>query len=225
MTTIYRANNARMSVAAAKRLISDAAPRGEALDIYACLDEQGNIDFDGPIETRLDPNANITRTFIDADFPALCARLGIVPTNKFRPVRTDYPNMPEIDEHWTIAHDEFVKLAALHGLFVEIGDAPEPQTLPVGAESASGETAWAVTTPQRYHGYSSPLHRLLTAAHRQGKPRPSARDALEEWRANTPAEIAKVQTDGIDYYDSQGNTKYASLEAIRKAIDRMTSAR
>jgi len=34
-----------------------------------------------------------------------------------------------------------------------------------------------------------------------------------------------VLTDGIDYYDNKGDTKFADLEAIRKAIDRMTSAR
>lgn len=103
--------------------------------------------------------------------------------------------------------------------------APEPLVPPVVNASASGGAAWAVITPQRYHGYSSPLHRFLTAAHREGKPRPSARDALEEWRANMPAEIEKVLPDGIDYYDSKGDPKSADLEAIRKTIGRMTIVR
>ena len=103
--------------------------------------------------------------------------------------------------------------------------AATPSAAPVVAESASDAPAWVVSKPKRYHGYASPLHHFLNAAHRAGKPRPSARDAVEEWRRETPAEIAQVLPDGINYYDSKGNIKAADLEAIRKAIDRMTSAR
>ena len=71
----------------------------------------------------------------------------------------------------------------------------------------------------------APLHRLLAAAHRDGNPCPTARDVVEAWRNNAPAEIAKVLPDGFDYYDAKGNTKTADLEAIRKAIGRMTIAR
>ena len=97
-------------------------------------------------------------------------------------------------------------------------------TAPV-APSASDTPAWAVTRPQRYKGYATPLHRLLVAAHREGKPRLSARDVVEEWRINKPAEVAQVLSNGFDYYDAQGNTQHADLEAIRKAIGRMTSTR
>ena len=100
--------------------------------------------------------------------------------------------------------------------------APQAEAPAVGM---SGAPAWAVTRPQRYQGYASPLHRFLSAAHRDGKPRPSARDVIEEWRVRQPAEIAQVMPDGVNYYDSKGNTKAADLEAIRKSIDRMTSAR
>lgn len=107
--------------------------------------------------------------------------------------------------------------------------APELQTnsppAPVMAESASEAPAWTVRKPQRYNGYTPPLHRLLAAAHLDGKPRPTARDVVEAWRNNAPAEVAKALPDGFDYYDAKGNTKHANLEAIRKAIDRLTSAR
>lgn len=96
---------------------------------------------------------------------------------------------------------------------------------PVTEKTVSNAPAWAANNPQRYKGYTAPLHRLLVAAHREGKPRPTARDVLEAWRINMPAEIAKVLPDGFDYYDSKGNTKAADLTAIRKAIGRMTSAR
>ena len=91
--------------------------------------------------------------------------------------------------------------------------------------STSSEPAWTVTKPKRFTGYTAPLHRLLAAAHRDGKTRPTARDVMEAWRTEKPSEVAKVLTDGFDFYDANGNTKAANLEAIRKAIGRMTSAR
>ena len=93
------------------------------------------------------------------------------------------------------------------------------------ADSASNAPAWTVTKPKRYSGYAAPLHRFLAAAHREGKPRPTARDVLEAWRSERPAGIAKVLADGFDYFDANGDEKAADLEAIRKAIGRMTSAR
>lgn len=93
------------------------------------------------------------------------------------------------------------------------------------ADSASNAPGWSLTKPKRFTGYTEPLYRLLAAAHLEGKPCPSARDVLEAWRIKTPAEIAKVLTDGVDYYDAKGDTKTADLEAIRKAIERRTSAR
>ena len=99
-----------------------------------------------------------------------------------------------------------------------------PAAAPV-ADSASNAPAWTVTKPQRYSGYAAPLHRFLAAAHREGKPRPTARDVLEAWRSERPAGIAKVLADGFDYFDANGDEKAADLEAIRKAIGRMTSAR
>ena len=106
--------------------------------------------------------------------------------------------------------------------------APEPQAAtpaPVMAERTSEAPNWTVRQPQRYNGYAAPLHRLIADAHRDGKQCPTARDVVEAWRNNAPAEIAKVLPDGFDYYDAKGNTKTADLEAIRKAIGRMTSAR
>lgn len=95
---------------------------------------------------------------------------------------------------------------------------------PVMADSASDAPAWTVSKPKRHKGYTAPLHRLLAAAHREGKPRPTARDVVEAWRTKTPDEIALVLPDGFNYYDAKGNTKSTDLEAIRKAIARMTSA-
>lgn len=94
----------------------------------------------------------------------------------------------------------------------------------VMANSASSAPSWSLTKPKRFRGYAAPLYRLLAAAQREGKPCPSARDVLEAWRIETPAEIVKVLTDGLDYYDAKGDTKPADLDAIHKAIKRMTNA-
>lgn len=105
---------------------------------------------------------------------------------------------------------------------------PKPQAAapaPLVAEGASNAPAWTVRKPKRYRGYAAPLHRLLVAAQRDGNLCPTARDVVEAWRNNAPAEIAKVLPDGFDYYDANGNTKTAGIDAIRNAIKRMTSAR
>lgn len=94
------------------------------------------------------------------------------------------------------------------------------------ATASAGTAEWTVVKPKRYRGYIVPLYRLLVDAHREGKPRPTARDVVEAWRVEKPADIAKVMPNEIDYYDAEGGTtKTADLEAIRKAINRMTSAR
>lgn len=109
---------------------------------------------------------------------------------------------------------------ALADAFCEVEEAPA--TTPEVTGSAINAQAWAIVRPQRFHGYNAPLLRLIAAAHHEGKPRPTARDVLEAWHADTPAEIAKVLPDGFDYYDAKGDTKTADLEAIRKAIARLT---
>jgi hypothetical protein len=48
---------------------------------------------------------------------------------------------------------------------------------------------------------------------------------VEAFSIEKPPEIAMVLPNGIDYYDAKGETKAADLEAIRKAINRMTTGR
>lgn len=100
-----------------------------------------------------------------------------------------------------------------------IGEPPAP---PVVAASASDGASWAVVKPQRLQGYGRPLYDFLKAAHAAGRPIPKARDVLEAWREKAPPEVAKVLADSLDHYNAKGDTKAADLEAIRKAIGRMT---
>lgn len=97
----------------------------------------------------------------------------------------------------------------------------EPPAPPVAAVGASGSMNWTLNKPQRFQGYSKPLYDLLKAAHIAGQPCPKARDVLDKWKENPPLDVATVTDNGLKYYDAQGNTKPADLEAIRKAIDRM----
>lgn len=157
----------------------------------------------------------------------------LVPFDTARISPADYAN------RLVLTPNDLHRLASECDLRVEVDDVlkaahptqPEPAPAQNAAtpawvvDSASDATAWAVTKPQRYRGYAAPLHRLLAAAHHDGKRRPTARDVVEAWRIKQPPEIAQVLPDGFDYYDGKGNIKPADLDAIRKAIGRMTGVR
>lgn len=148
MTTIYRDNTDRLSVADAKRLILDAVPLEKAVEVYAQVDDQGNINWDGNVECLINEKSNIPASHLDHDFLATCNDLSIRPRMKYRPVITDYAGNVSQDGYYTITHDEFVRLAELFGLLVRVETTPEPQgatPAPV-TDSASNDTA---PDPQR----------------------------------------------------------------------------
>ncbi len=102
---------------------------------------------------------------------------------------------------------------------------PDPAIVAPCPADHAAEPAWSVNKNKRFTGYNVPLHALLIAAHREGRPRPKAHDVLEAWRICLPPEIAKVLPDGFDYYNNTGNTNNADIPAIREAIRRMTKTR
>jgi hypothetical protein len=93
----------------------------------------------------------------------------------------------------------------------------------VSVKSEAVEPSWPLTMPKRFPGYSKPLYDYLKAAHVAGKPCPTVRNVLDDWKLNKPADVAKVVSDGLHYFDANGDTKLADLAAIRKAIERMTT--
>lgn len=96
---------------------------------------------------------------------------------------------------------------------------------PVARQSekeASPSMGWAVARPKRYQGYAQPLFLFLKNESESGKPKPTASDVVEAWRKNRPLVITEVMADGIKY-QSGSTTKFADLDAIRKAIARMTT--
>lgn len=143
MTTIYRDNADRLSVSDAKRLILEALPPETSGEVYARVDENGEIDFEGPVELREVHGVQIYAGFIDRDFLPICEQLSIRPRMKYRPVFTDYNGDVSQDDTYTITHDEFVSLAELFGLLALAGKAPEQTAAPAPMEAvgALGEPA------------------------------------------------------------------------------------
>lgn len=105
----------------------------------------------------------------------------------------------------------------------EAVQAPCAATTVTTPSTGIGAVGWTLCRPTSFQGYGRPLFELLKIACNAGKVRPTARDVVEEWRVNKPPEVAQVLTDSIDYYDANGTTKSANLDAIRKAIGRMTA--
>ena len=98
----------------------------------------------------------------------------------------------------------------------------EPLGASDGEAVAESASAWTLIRPRRIQGYAWPLYEFLKAAYAAGKPCPTARDALEAWRIKLPQEVLMVLPGSMDYYNAKGGTKTANLEAIGKAIGRMT---
>lgn len=101
---------------------------------------------------------------------------------------------------------------------------PEAVLRPSPAVPAVAES-WHIKEPERAHGYTLELYRVLKAAHDAGQPRPKARDVLDSWAASKPHNILEVMADGFKYMDSNGDPKLVDLNGLRTAINRMTSER
>jgi hypothetical protein len=83
---------------------------------------------------------------------------------------------------------------------------------------------WKPKKPKgTFRGYGRPLYALLLEASRAGKAIPTASDVLATWKENTPPEVTKVMVNSIEYWSANGVVKEAGLDAIRKAIGRMTT--
>lgn len=120
-------------------------------------------------------------------------------------------------------------LHALADAFAEMSErmtgdrAGKQDQSPVSPELTHKCRPWQVTKPEAFRGYGRPLYELLTEASRAGRERPKAVDVLTAWLANRPPEVAKVLANSIEYWSANGEVKEADLDAIRKAIGRMTT--
>jgi hypothetical protein len=85
----------------------------------------------------------------------------------------------------------------------------------------SGFQRWSVRKPERFRAYTLALYESLQEAHRTGRPVPTAREILEEWRAAPPEDLLAVMSDGVKYYDSKRAVVVANVKAISVAICRL----
>jgi len=100
--------------------------------------------------------------------------------------------------------------------------ATQQETTRTEPEKAAGQS-WKVVKPKHFRGYGQPLYELLAEANRAGNKRPTAADVLTAWRANKPPQVFKVLLDSLEYWSANGEIEEASLDAVRKAIGRMTA--
>lgn len=139
-------------------------------------------------------------------------------------------------KHALVRVDDLRKYVADRGIDVEVDAPAQNPAQPSPGVSASDrpasqttaqitESAWNLSRPTRFQGYGKPLYDFLKAAHVARKPIPKARDLLDAWKISPPLDVMEVTDNGLKYYDAQGNTKPADLEAIRKAIGRMAQKR
>lgn len=99
---------------------------------------------------------------------------------------------------------------------------PATQTAPAEILGIPNAIVWNLKNPKRLQGYGEPLYNLIKAAHSAGEPCPNARDVLDAWRLSLPHPVTEVMSDELKYENTKGDIKTADLDAIRKAINRLT---
>jgi hypothetical protein len=206
MTTIYRKSASRLTVAEAKRLVSEAVPKEPAVDFFVAPD--------GSIKVELNHEANTAAPFINSDFLSACVELGINPKMTHRPVIAGYTGDGYQDVMYSITHDEFERYADLHGVAVTVGEAPsaEQAQRPEPVQPAPAAQVEPVQPP-------TPAGRTIeTAEQRQARRYQMCLEAGLEMPHSDygpwPRGISKVA-------DKEGITRQSFRQDIGKHITRM----
>ena len=105
---------------------------------------------------------------------------------------------------------------------VEPSEDVSESELSAGAMPETGPR-WVLAHPKRFPGYRKPLYDFLKAANVAGKERPTAYDVLDEWRRKPPTGILEVIDDELKFENSKGEPATATLAAVKKSIDRLTT--
>ena len=83
-------------------------------------------------------------------------------------------------------------------------------------------TGWTLSEPERDDGLQAALHATLKRAKEAGRPRPTARQVINEWMHEKPQQVIEVLPDEVKFIDSSPTGQgTASLEALRKRIGRL----
>lgn len=123
MKTIYKPDDGRRTIAEAKRLILDALPATQQVNIYMATGMDGDIRWDGPIGTEAVNEPMATSFMTKAIIGAMNEGL-IKPRVTFNPAFTDYKGSESDDEHFGISHKEFEALAEQFDCRVVVGEPP-----------------------------------------------------------------------------------------------------
>lgn len=102
--------------------------------------------------------------------------------------------------------------------------ASDTVTAPIARLNGVTAVSWKLPKPKALRGYGVALYEFLKQAYADKHSLPTARDVLDAWRCNRPSGcITEVMENGVKYENGEGTVKEANLEAIRKAISRMTT--
>lgn len=102
--------------------------------------------------------------------------------------------------------------------------APDTVTAPIARLNGVTAVSWNLVKPKAPRGYGVALYEFLKQAHANGHSLPTARDVLDAWRSDRPLGcITEVMENDVKYESGEGTVREANLEAIRKAISRMTT--
>lgn len=98
------------------------------------------------------------------------------------------------------------------------------------AEEETIELGWFLAEPESFRGYSEALYEHLKSAHNSRVPRrPRASDIVDKWTRTPIFPVTSVDDGIVSYENANGivvkisTTRAKTLDAIRKAIGRMTS--
>ena len=123
------------------------------------------------------------------------------------------------------AFDEYQRLGLdLDGAYEDSQQAaPFSERTPATALPVDLLTTWSLTRPQRSDALTCAIYAVLKDAHDANGPRPFPRDVMALCFKKRPHDVIEVTHDEIKFYDSNGDAETASVEAVRKRIERMTN--
>jgi hypothetical protein len=168
---------------------------------------------------------------LKASFLAFCQAMGTKPRNLHNPWAADsYTGEDGIqDFRHDISYEDFELWSAPYRLPIRHFDgiprtdqeATSKPTSSAAAKSLSAGLGWKLKPLERVHVLSGIIYDILKAAYVAGRPRPTARDVLDELERNPHADVISVFPDGIKYR-SNTETKTADVGMIGKRISRLT---
>lgn len=93
---------------------------------------------------------------------------------------------------------------------------PQSIALPLAVKPS-----WSIEKPKRRDPLTGALMTLLTTIKSEGNARPKARDILDSFKVNKPAEVLEVLGDELKHYTTNGKTKIVTLGSLQKRLNKL----